>query len=189
MPVSLSKSRISWSSLFAVACLFFVGFLGERCFLTSGQESQESTLEPTDLRIKQLETIALQIYDGVLDNDTSVILNLIDREEGIRWGPDGSRTYQEAERDLQSGKGPLYCVLFGCSGYDKKSIREFFAEVKRSDLNIEIRVLGHYGSNEPYAEVIYNWPEKPIDLWVTDLPNPKFRWLHEGWKFESVFME
>ncbi|MFQ5801956.1 MAG: hypothetical protein ACE5JQ_03550 [Candidatus Methylomirabilales bacterium] len=138
-------------------------------------------------KISELEDIALRVYNAIIARDISVILGLIDRKGGIAWGPDGSKTYGEVEEDLRSHKGPLYCLLFGCPGYKEKAVRDFFAEVKRDQLHIEVRVLDHYGPE--YADVIYHWPGKPPDLWVSDLPNPLFRLESHGWKFEKVFME
>jgi hypothetical protein len=175
---------------FYVFCLLLVLMGGIQPPASSNQSNDR--FSPNSLvkkRINDLQNIGLQIYDAIIARDVSTILKFIDRKEGIRWGPDSSKSYEEVEKDLRSRKGQLYCLLFGCAGRTRKSVREFFSEVKRPDLRVEVRVLRHEGPDDLYVEVIYDWPGKPPDLWVTDLPNPELKWLHGGWKFESVFME
>lgn len=157
---------------------------------SSGQSGEKSALKSLGTnQIRELEKIAIEIYDAILARNTSTILKFIDRKGGIRWGPDGSKTYREVEKDLRSGKGELYCLLFGCPSSRRKAVREFFSEVKRTDLRIEIRPVESDASNDQYVEVIYNWSGKAPDLSVADLPNPIFVLRGGGWKFESVFME
>lgn len=142
---------------------------------------------PHEEDLEELKRIAMRVYDAILAKDVSVILDLIDWGNGIGWGADGSKTYKEVEEDLRSSEGDLYCWLFGCSDFEEKSIRDHLVDVNRDELQLEVRVRDW--PFEGYAEVIYNWPGKPPDLWVVDLPNPQFRWQSDGWKFSTVFTE
>lgn len=153
-------------------------------------EAEEAEAEENEERIKELESIALQVFDGIVARDVLVVLELIDRTRGIGWGADGSRSYVDIEQDLTSGSGELYCSLFGCAGYPK-SVRDYFVDVNLQELSIQVRLNETPADYESivFADVIYEWPGKPRDLWVVDLPNPSFGWRDEGWKFETVFTE
>ena len=79
--------------------------------------------------------------------------------------------------------------MFGCAEYPNKSVRDFFIEVNRQELHIQVRLheISADYENIVFADVIYEWPGKPRDLWVVELPNPSFGWRDDGWKFETVF--
>lgn len=166
-----------------IACLVATVLISTSFAKTAGV--QEPGLSQEDVR--QIEQAAKKMFDAIVGNNVPELLRFID-PDGIRWGADGVKSYVEAENDLSSGKGQLYCRIFGCPKSSVKSVRAYFRSVKPSRVKTEVWYFKEASVGDmKSAKVFYHWPGKPREF--DDQFSPlEFRWEQKtGWKCESLF--
>lgn len=154
--------------------------------LAGAERQRKPSLAQNEVR--ELDRIGLKAFDAVVAKDISGLLKLID-PNGIRWGADGVKSYAEIEEDLRSGKGPLFCRLFGCVNSTMTPVRAYFLQVKRSHLKITVRqTFEEFASlGMKYVRVSYSWPGVPQSF-IDSYDSLEFRWEESrGWLCESLF--
>lgn len=172
-----------WNRLIFVLCVGIFTFHANLSFPKNDSKNME--LE------RSLLKAGYEIADIIIRKDVPALLRYIDKEKwAVNYGGDLSRNYEQVKKDLNDPKNAMYCFLFDAScmieGY-QKSIRDYLIEAKSRNMSIDVEVWHEF--NETWGKIIYNWDEKPKDLWVSEFPNPELIYTKDGWKFVSLFAE
>lgn len=140
-----------------------------------------------------LKNVAFSLFNSIKEKNVTSILALFDESESVYCGADCNQSYSKFKMEFLKSKEIFspHCRLFGCNAEsNSKPVIFYFNNLDKKDIELDIKFLER-DDRFQFASVEYKWDGKDPELWVSELPNPIFRWSNKKgkWYLYSLFIE
>ncbi len=166
--------------------------------LVSGREPPPRGSLDVPARLEELRKEGEWLLATIQRKDARSVVRLF-HHEGVQVSSDHSLSYDEIRRQLRTGRGLIFAVLFDTTqlhrlwstdAEHKRLIKSLFDQFRGTHVRIEVEDLspdphpiGRSPGEPLWARLVYRVNGRPLEYFT----DPVFTYTQEGWRFVRFF--